>query len=740
MILTLVSVLAPSPILAQCTDMDGDGFFYEDGCGTARDCNDASPNTYPGALEECDGFDNDCDLLVDSTSGCELACPFPGTIGQVQITDAPGDSIQPVMVWTGSGYGIVWADRRTPNFQIFFARLDAFGEKLGSDVQLSDSTGSGMAPSLTWTGSEFAVAWLDTRDGNNEIYFSRLDANGTPLADQVRLTSDQDSQFEPHIVWNGSAFGVAWSMDSGSTSDREIYFALADLDGNIQGAPVRVTDAPELSAEVSIQWTGTEYALAWRDYRSGEPAIYFTRLDATGTEIGQEFQVTANDAHAQNPELTWTGSSFGFAWTDSRDGSADVYLAVLDEEGQFVTGETQIIDGSASTRAAWTGSEFGILWGDTRHGNAELYFARFDDDANRLGDELRLTTDPSASAPGGIAWTGSQFAVAWQDTPNPLGSEVLFQFIGCDCTNHDGDGFTACQGDCDDIDSSVYPDAPQLCDGINNDCDDSNWPSVPAEEHDGDGDGAAECSGDCDDSNSARYPEAPEACNGADDNCNGLIDDYDGVEDVDADGINGACDNCPTAFNPTQADTDEDSLGNGCDNCLFNPNADQLDTDFDDRGDVCDNCRDTYNPFQDDFEGDGVGDACDNCFEDWNTSQSDVDLDFEGDHCDLDDGLIYVRLRKKKVLWQQEDGFDSWNVYKGDLGVLLDEGAYTQLPGSSDLADQACGLTVTSLQDPDPPTEGAVAFFLTTGTTGGVESDLGEGSGGLNRPNDNPCP
>ena len=72
------------------------------------------------------------------------------------------------------------------------------------------------------------------------------------------------------------------------------------------------------------------------------------------------------------------------------------------------------------------------------------------------------------------------------------------------------------------------------------------------------------------------------------------------------------------------------------------------------------------NYFQDDYDGDSHGDACDNCFFDHNPTQTDMDDDWEGDVCDLDDGVIYVRFHQPEyVEWQEEEGFTSWNSYRG---------------------------------------------------------------------------
>ncbi len=313
--------------------------------------------------------------------------------------------------------------------------------------------------------------------------------------------------------------------------------------------------------------------------------------------------------------------------------------------------------------------------------------------------------------------------------------------VPADEVDDDSDGLAECEGDCDDTNASVYPGSPQLCDGMNNDCDDPAWPEPPIDEADNDADDWRICAGDCDDGDASINPAALEVCNLVDDDCDGAVDEDELGEDTDGDLVHNLCDNCREVINPTQQDTDEDTIGDSCDNCAFVPNSDQLDTGLDERGDLCDNCPTEFNPFQDDFDGDTFGDPCDNCVFIYNQSQSDLDDDFEGDFCDLDDGIIYILLSDPDFVdWQEEQGFQTWNLYRGSLDELRATGVYTQAIGSNPLADQVCGLSDPFWQDLTIPEAGQVAYYLVTGMSGGVESTLGiDGSGAL-RPNDNPCP
>src|SRR3989344_2823060 len=161
---------------------------------------------------------------------------------------------------------------------------------------------------------------------------------------------------------------------------------------------------------------------------------------------------------------------------------------------------------------------------------------------------------------------------------------------------------------------------------------------------DQDNDGYSIEDGDCNDNNPTIYPGAVELCNGVDDSCNNQTDE--GYPDSDSDSIMDCTDNCIDVDNTNQSDVDSDSVGDLCDNCLAASNQNQSDSDIDTWGNMCDNCPYVSNINQANFDNDTLGDVCDDSDEDTitddqdncplnsNPAQIDADLDEVGDVCD----------------------------------------------------------------------------------------------------------
>lgn len=96
----------------------------------------------------------------------------------------------------------------------------------------------------------------------------------------------------------------------------------------------------------------------------------------------------------------------------------------------------------------------------------------------------------------------------------------------------DGDGITEDAGDCNDYNTQVFPGAPERSDYIDNDCDSRVDEGTSL--YDNDGDGFAYVDNDCDDTNPEISPSATEVCDGVDNDCDRLLDSADACISTDS--------------------------------------------------------------------------------------------------------------------------------------------------------------------------------------------------------------
>ena len=192
------------------------------------------------------------------------------------------------------------------------------------------------------------------------------------------------------------------------------------------------------------------------------------------------------------------------------------------------------------------------------------------------------------------------------------------------------EGHTAEAGDCNDSDEAIHPEAAELCDSVDNDCDELIDEDVTTRfyrDMDGDGYGDPDdvqdaCDApagysvlwtDCDDTEPEIHPAASEVCNSIDDDCDGLVDEDVGTvswfEDGDDDGFGSAeitasiCAELPIGHSWEGGDCDDTDP-------LSYPDADELcdEIDNDCDGDVDEDSIDALTWYLD-GDTDGFGDA-----------------------------------------------------------------------------------------------------------------------------------
>ncbi len=508
--------------------------------GTARalvpagDCDDASTLRYPGAPEFCDGVDQDCDGVADN--GLATLNYYP---------DADGD-----------GFG------RAGSTAVASCR--GISGSVTNDGDCDDAR-SAIRPGVT----EVAGDGLDQNCDGQELCYVDADSDGYRNGSTVTVSADADCSDL------GEALATAPDTDCndlvGAIRPGVTEVAGDSVDQNCDGTELCFVDADRDGYRVTGGGTVLSLNLSCAD--PGEAALATNAgdcadADATrnpgATEIcdgvDQDCDGVADDGLAtQNYYVDADGDSRGAlgsvpvtscapvagrvaSSTDCNDGDASVYPGAVEVAGDGV--DQNCDDQELCYRN---------LDGDAYRTDATVLSLSIACSATGLANRSRLNGDcddlDAAVYPGAFEVAGDGIDqscdslelcyVNADNDPYRTNTTVLSPRLAC---NGSGEAPASRPlGDCDDMNSTRYPGATELCNGVDDDCNLAIDDGVPTQNYylDADGDtfGAAgstpvaSCStvagrvlnaSDCNDASAAIRPGVTEiAGDNVDQNCDG---------------------------------------------------------------------------------------------------------------------------------------------------------------------------------------------------------------------------
>jgi hypothetical protein len=422
------------PDIVWYLDGDGDGFGTADeqlepSCegaegyvANAADCDDADSLIYPGAVEDCDGMDNDCDGDVDEGAATYVATD--GSEGGTGAFESPLASIQ-AAIDQGSACIAVLPGTYYESVSIQQGPLWLFSTE-ASDATFIDGAGVGPVLIIDSTDrDEITVEGFTLQNGYGEEGGGLIVDGGSPELRDIKL---MDNQAE----WYGGG---------------AVFY---DTDLSIDNLVVSNNFAPSaggLYIEGSeIELTGCVVQGNYSDYGGGL-AVGFSTLTLDGCTIEQNSSGSlAGGAYLYDTDTTIDNTDFltnyaydtagGLAiWGGSASISNSVFDAnsTYDEDGGGLylnSGQLELQSVAFTDNTATYGSGAGmyveyagsvqfadlVFQGNTATygtaGGFELY-----DGSSMSGSDLYLYDNYVGASSGGgfVVDTGSSYGASWLD-------------------------------------------------------------------------------------------------------------------------------------------------------------------------------------------------------------------------------------------------------------------------------------------------------------------------------------
>lgn len=259
----------------------------------------------------------------------------------INISTAVNNQMAPDVAFGDTIYLVVWEDNRTANYNIYGTLVSHAGTVINPNgFIISGATNDQENPTVAFGDTNFLVVWEDYRTTTNcNIYGARVTQNGTVLEPSgIAISSASNAQVCPDIAFDGTNYLVVWEDYRNNSSVSDIYATRVSQTGSVLNpSGIAVSTASGSQMTPAIAFGGTNYLIVWLDTRNGGYDIYGARINPTGTVLDPAgIPICTNISSQMAPAVAFDGTNYVVLWQDTRNGSWDIFGALVDLNGVVI--------------------------------------------------------------------------------------------------------------------------------------------------------------------------------------------------------------------------------------------------------------------------------------------------------------------------------------------------------------------------------------------------------------------
>ncbi len=204
------------------------------------------------------------------------------------VSNATGARSRPSLAKSDNGYGLAWVDTRDGNYEIYFAVLNYSFIKVSADIRMTSDPGVDDMPVTMWTGSEYGLVFVDNRSGWNEIWYQRVDGSGQPAVSNVRLTVSNG------LSWPGAAFNRQGFLVAAG----DYYYSNVSGPNHVLPVGCNYDSTPPScpSNFLAYNITGTTASVSWSPSSDAESDLAYYAVYRNNTLVGKTGVAFYNDS------------------------------------------------------------------------------------------------------------------------------------------------------------------------------------------------------------------------------------------------------------------------------------------------------------------------------------------------------------------------------------------------------------------------------------------------------------